>query len=72
MSIFIKIAIINRLFDHFIIILDSNFIIDEGVKALAEGLKLNEKLLYLDLSIFLISFYQNRKILAFLILRNNS
>ena len=54
---FIIIAIINRLFFHFvIIILDNNNIGDEGAKALAEALKLNKNLAHLNLSIFLLLF----------------
>ena len=54
---FIIIAIINRLFIHFvIIILDLNNIGDEGAKALAEALKLNKNLAHLNLCIFLLLF----------------
>ena len=51
----------------------------EGAKALAEALKLNKNLTDLklrkvlfDLMKYILLFYQNRKVLAFLILRNNS
>ena len=54
---FIIIAIINQLFFHFvIIILECNNIGDEGVKALAEALKLNKNLTDLNLGIFLLLF----------------
>ena len=54
---FIIIAIFNRLFFHFvIIILVKNKIGDEGAKALAEALKLNKNLTDLNLGIFLILF----------------
>ena len=47
------IAIINRLFFHFvIIILDSNKIGYEGAKALAVAFKLNKNLIDLNLRIF--------------------
>ena len=54
---FFIIAIIYRLFFHFvIIILEYNYIYDEGAKALAEALKLNKNLTYLYLGIFLLLF----------------
>ena len=50
---FINIAIINRLFFHFvIIIIDNNNIGAEGAKALAEALKFNKNLSHLSLGIF--------------------
>ena len=54
---FIIIAIINRLFFHFvIIILEGNNFGYKGAKALAEALKLNKNLVHLNLGIFLLLF----------------
>ena len=54
---FIIIVIINRLFFHFvIIILERNYIIAKGAEALAEALKYNKNLTYLNLCIFLLLF----------------
>ena len=71
---FIIIAIINRLFFHFVIILEYVYIKVEGAKALAEALKLNKNLTILSLCIFFIEIInsKNCKMLTFLILINNS
>ena len=49
----LNIAISNRLFFHFVIILESNDICKEGAKALAEALKFNKNLTCLNIGIFL-------------------
>ena len=50
---FFKKNLIMRLLFHFVIILGSNSICDEGAIELAEMLKLNQNLTKLDLSKFL-------------------
>ena len=45
----------NRLFLNFVvIIIESNAIVDQGAKELAEALKLNKNLTELDLGIYLL------------------
>ena len=47
------IAIIYRLFFHFVITLEDNMICNEGIKALAKALKLNKNLANINLRNFL-------------------
>ena len=55
------IAILNRLFFNFIIILEWNNMRAKGAKALAEALKLNKNLITIDLGKFmrLLTYYYN-------------